>query len=212
MKSVGEREIRKIPQNNTMHRLWYPSNNGFIGVYFYFIPFETCELIRDVLWVAEKQFWWQQWDMFDDVGVLLSHISTFLRVVCAISSRTTWRQLQTQFVAVLIVYMYIMSTFLKLDSDDLNNQLKASANSFKRFTSRLLKLSFYLSMHLHVLPRIYVMPDFIWTLPVQLRGTRNKWSLQNNLVHGRIRATNTAQLSTWQQSDFYFSKGYYCNS
>ena len=58
--------------------------------------------------------------MFDDVGVVLSHISTFLEVVCAFSSRTTWRQLQTQFVAVLIVYMCIMSTFLKLDFGDLN--------------------------------------------------------------------------------------------
>ena len=36
---------------------------------------------------------------------------------------------------------------------------KASAHSFKRFTSRLLKLSFSLSMHL--LPRMNVMLDFI---------------------------------------------------
>ena len=47
--------------------------------------------------------------------------------------------------------------------------IKASAHSFKRFTSRLLKLSFSLSMHL--LPRMNVMLDFIWMLPVQLRGT-----------------------------------------
>ena len=33
----------------------------------------------------------------------------------------------------------------------------------------------YLSMHL-LLPRMNVMLDFIWTLPVQL--TRNKWTLQ----------------------------------
>ena len=37
------------------------------------------------------------------------------------------------------------------------------------------------------------MLDFIWTLAVQLRGTRNKWTLQKNLVHGRIRTTNTAR-------------------
>ena len=69
--------------------------------------------------------------------------------------------------------------------------LIASAHSFKRFTSRLLKLSFSLSMHL--LPRMNVMLDFIWTLPVQLRGTRNKWTLQKNLVHGKIRTTNTVR-------------------
>ena len=55
----------------------------------------------------------------------------------------------------------------------------------------LLKLSFCLSMHL--LPRMNVMFDFIWTLPVQLWGTRNKWTLQKNLVNGRIRNTNTAR-------------------
>ena len=38
-------------------------------------------------------------------------------------------------------------------------------------TLRLLKLSFFLSMHL--LPQVNVMLNFIWTLPVQLRGTRN---------------------------------------
>ena len=37
--------------------------------------------------------------------------------------------------------------------------LKASAHSFKRFISRLLKVSFPLSMHL--LPRMNVMLDFI---------------------------------------------------
>ena len=35
------------------------------------------------------------------------------------------------------------------------------------------------------------MLDFIWTLPVQLRGTRNKWTLQKILIHGRIRTTNS---------------------
>ena len=37
-------------------------------------------------------------------------------------------------------------------------------------------LSFSLSMHL--LLRMNVLLDFIWTLPVQLRGTRCKWTLQ----------------------------------
>ena len=36
-----------------------------------------------------------------------------------------------------------------------------------------------------------VMLDFIWTLPVQLWGTRNKWTLQKNHIHGRIRTTNS---------------------
>ena len=34
------------------------------------------------------------------------------------------------------------------------------------------------------------MLDFIWTLPVQLWGTRNKWTLQKIHIHGRIRTTN----------------------
>ena len=47
--------------------------------------------------------------------------------------------------------------------------VKASAHSFKHFTSRLLKLYFSFSMRLS--PRMNVMLHFIWTLPVQLRGT-----------------------------------------
>ena len=35
------------------------------------------------------------------------------------------------------------------------------------------------------------MLDFIWTLPVQLWGTRNKWTLQKILIHGRIRTINS---------------------
>ena len=35
------------------------------------------------------------------------------------------------------------------------------------------------------------MLDFIWTLPVQLWGTQNKWTLQKILIHGRIRTTNS---------------------
>ena len=34
---------------------------------------------------------------------------------------------------------------------------------------------------MHLLPRMNVMLDFIWTLPVQLRGTRNKLTLQKFL-------------------------------
>ena len=45
---------------------------------------------------------------------------------------------------------------------------------------------------MHLLPRMNVMLDFIWTLPVQLRGMRNKWTLQKILVHGRIRTSNAA--------------------
>ena len=47
---------------------------------------------------------------------------------------------------------------------------------------------------MHLLPRMNVMLDFIWTLPVQLRGTLNKWTLQKILVHDRIRTTNIASL------------------
>ena len=54
--------------------------------------------------------------------------------------------------------------------------------------------SIFLSLSMHLLPRMNVMLDFIWTLPVQLRGTRNKWTLQKILVHGRIRTTNAASL------------------
>ena len=47
---------------------------------------------------------------------------------------------------------------------------------------------------MHLLPRMNVLLDFIWTLPVHLRGTWNKWTLQKILVHHRIRTTNTASL------------------
>ena len=89
------------------------------------------------------------------------------------------------------------------------NIFKASAHSFKSFTSRLLNLSFSLSMHL--LPWMNVMLDFNWTLPVQLRGIPNKWTLQKNIVHGRIQITNTAWpldykftvITTWPQLAWY---------
>ena len=38
------------------------------------------------------------------------------------------------------------------------------------------------------------MLDFIWTLPVQLWGTRNKWTLQKILIYGRIRTINSGTL------------------
>ena len=48
---------------------------------------------------------------------------------------------------------------------------------------------------MHILPRMNVMLDFIWTLLVQLWGTWNKWTLQKILIHGRIRTTkHTAPL------------------
>ena len=48
------------------------------------------------------------------------------------------------------------------------------------FTSPpFLKLSVFLSMHQHTLPRMNVMLDFICMQPVQVRGIRNKHILQN---------------------------------
>ena len=46
---------------------------------------------------------------------------------------------------------------------------------------------------MNLLHLMNVILDFIWTLPVQPRGIRNKWTLQKNLVHGRIRTTNTSR-------------------
>ena len=54
--------------------------------------------------------------------------------------------------------------------------LKASAHSLKRFTSP--QFSNYLSLSMHLLHWMNVMIEIIWTLPVQLRGARNKWTLQ----------------------------------
>ena len=36
--------------------------------------------------------------------------------------------------------------------------------------------SIFLSLSMHLLPPMNVMLDFIWTLPVHLRGTRNNWT------------------------------------
>ena len=49
------------------------------------------------------------------------------------------------------------------------------------------------------------MLDFIWTLPFQLWGTQNKWTLHKNLVHGRIRTTNTARPPDYK-SDYKWSE------
>ena len=54
---------------------------------------------------------------------------------------------------------------------------------------------------MHLLPRMIVMLDFIWTLPVQLRGTRNKWTLQKHLAHGRIRTTNITRPPVYKSTD-----------
>ena len=54
-------------------------------------------------------------------------------------------------------------------------KVKASAHYFKR----IFKIIF---LSIHLLPRMNIMLDFIWTLPVQLRGTRNKWTLQKILL------------------------------
>ena len=35
---------------------------------------------------------------------------------------------------------------------------------------------------MHLLPRMNVMLDFIWTLPVKLPATRNKWKLQKKIL------------------------------
>ena len=60
-----------------------------------------------------------------------------------------------------------------------DNGLKASAH----FLNVIFRdhYSKYLSLSMHLLPRMKVMLDFIWTLPVQLTGTRNKWTLQKIL-------------------------------
>ena len=51
--------------------------------------------------------------------------------------------------------------------------LKASAHSFKQFTSRLLKSTFYLSLCTYI-TRMDVMLDFICMGPVDLPGARRK--------------------------------------
>ena len=38
--------------------------------------------------------------------------------------------------------------------------------------------SIFLCLSMYLLPRMNGMLDFIWMLPIQLRGKRNKWTLQ----------------------------------
>ena len=85
---------------------------------------------------------------------------------------------KTTNLAVQVIVILLTKSF-KRDAYSYKRLIKASAHSFKRFTSRLLKVSVSLSMHL--LLWMNVMLDFIWTLAVQLRGTRNKWTLQKIL-------------------------------
>ena len=62
--------------------------------------------------------------------------------------------------------------------------IKASAHSFQCFSSRLLKVTFSLSMHM--LPRMNV--------SLAARNTEQV-NITKNLIHGRIRTTNTASLA-----------------
>ena len=74
-----------------------------------------------------------------------------------------------------------LGMWLNAESDDLK-LVRTPLNVF--FTAFK---SIFLSLSMHPLPRMNVMLDFIWTLPVQLWGTWNKWTLQKILIHGRIR-------------------------
>ena len=62
----------------------------------------------------------------------------------------------------------------------LSNGSEASAHSFKTFYFAAFKIIF-ISLYAPITSDWYVMLDFIWTLWVQLRGTRNKWTLQKIL-------------------------------
>ena len=75
----------------------------------------------------------------------------------------------------------------KLHIPVLNPHLKASAHSFKQFTSRLLKSTFSLSLCTYI-TRMDVMLDFICMGPVDLPGARRKrqntkWSRQRKAWH-----------------------------
>ena len=65
--------------------------------------------------------------------------------------------------------LLVLQPFLSL-----NLIFKASAHSFKQFTSRLSKLSFSLSLCTYI-TRMDVMLDFICMGPVGLTGARRKW-------------------------------------
>ena len=80
-------------------------------------------------------------------------------------------------------------------------KLKASAHSFKRLTSwPFLKISF--SLCTYYLRWMSCLISFKRCQLVQLKGTRNKWSLQKNLVHGRIRTPKTARRPDYKSTVF----------
>ena len=60
----------------------------------------------------------------------------------------------------------------------------------------------YLSLSNHLLPRMNVMLDFIWTLPVQLRRNTEQVNITKNLIHGRTRTPNTARPPGYQSTVF----------
>ena len=98
--------------------------------------------------------------------------------------RTLWlTELSLNFFSTTAFYLKVASTseFKRLHSLFWNvyTILKLVRTPLKVLLRVFLKLSFSLSMHL--LPRVNVMLDFIWTLPVQLQGTRNKWTWQKFL-------------------------------
>ena len=70
--------------------------------------------------------------------------------------------------------LFIRRNFIWKTFNDISAPVfKASKHSFKRFTSRLLKLSFYLSLRTYI-PRVNVMLDFIGMVPVDLSGAGRK--------------------------------------
>ena len=69
--------------------------------------------------------------------------------------------------------------------------VKASVHSFKRFTSRLLKSSFSLSMHL--LPRMNVILEFHLNAASPAARNTEQVTIAKKLVHGRIRSNNNAR-------------------
>ena len=78
--------------------------------------------------------------------------------------------------------------------------VKASAHSFKRFTSRLLKLSFSLSLCTYYLGWMSCLISFercqsSW----EEHGTSENY--KKNLAHGRIRTTNIARPPDYKSTD-----------
>ena len=79
-----------------------------------------------------------------------------------------WRDFKSTLTFVDINDVNFMGSFLLL------TLIKASAHSFKQFTSRLLKLSFSLSLCTYI-TRMDVMLDFICMGPVDLTGAGRAW-------------------------------------